>query len=221
MRLAWVRRARFWCIKLLQRRINRIDGQTWCMARRVGLVVSVQQVAWMRRRAGRLLSFRQIVTNCNRGNSDAARRSYVGKRNNHPFTQRRLMMKKAINGTTITFTFECDVPPLTFDAARTSAAVREHAIMHGFLQRLGDAAAIPKTEENGYTVTETMRREAVAELAAHYESGTESWNLRATSGRAAKQNPAIVALAAALGKTYAEAEAHIANLAIEALTKGE
>ena len=130
-------------------------------------------------------------------------------------------MKKAINGSLITFTFEGDVPPLVFNAALTHQTVREHSSMHGFMARLGDSAAIPKTEENGFNVTEAMRREAVAELVAHYESGTESWNLRTGATKTPKQNPAIAALAMALGKTYAEAEAHIANLAIEAIAKGE
>lgn len=130
-------------------------------------------------------------------------------------------MKKAISGSVITFTFD-GLEPLTFDTSTASEAVKSHAMLHGFMQRLGDAAAIPRTKPDGsvVNVTEAMRREAVAEIMAHYASGTSEWNLRA-SAKPAKQNPAILALAAALGKTYEEAEAHIANLALEAITKGE
>jgi len=130
-------------------------------------------------------------------------------------------MKKSVSGHLITFTFEGDLTPIVFDASNVNTSIREHAIMHGFMARLGDAAAIPKSETNGFTVTEAMRREAVLELAEHYQSGTDAWNLRASTTKAPKQNPAILALATALGKTYAEAEAHIANLTCEAIAKGE
>lgn len=128
-------------------------------------------------------------------------------------------MKKAIKGNTIVFTFGDGVPELVFDATRVARANRDYAEMHGWNGRLGDAAAIPREQKDGsvITVTEAMRREAVAELVTHYEGGAVEWNLKG-SPRTAAPNPAIAALAQALGKTYAEAEAHIANMALEAMT---
>lgn len=129
-------------------------------------------------------------------------------------------MKKQIIGGKVQFTFDDGLESVVFDPATASAENRAHAEMHGWLARLGDMAAIPKSEENGFRVTEAMRREAIIAGTTHYTSGTAEWNLRGAA-KTPKQNPAIVALAAALGKTYAEAEAHIANLALEAIAKGE
>ena len=124
-------------------------------------------------------------------------------------------MKKAINeqARTITFTFDeaSGLAPVVFDPAKASAANREYAVLHGFAARLGDNAAIPKSKDNGFTVTEAMRRAAVVELAEHYESGAEAWNVRASGTRAAAQNPTILAIAAKLGVTYEAAQAKVAE----------
>jgi primosomal protein N' len=119
-------------------------------------------------------------------------------------------MKKAIINGLLRFTFD-GAPDLVFDPAKAHAAVREQAQMHGWLQRLGDAGAIDREQKDGTVlkVTDAMRRERIAALVAHYESGTDQWNLRAPA--APRLNPQITALAAALGKTYAEAEAWLAD----------
>lgn len=122
-------------------------------------------------------------------------------------------MKKKIVGTTVVFTFEDGVPELVFDSAAASEKVRTRAMLHGFSARLGDNAAITKSTDNGYKVTEAMRRAAVAELADHYTTGTEAWDVGAGT-RKAPQNAAILSVAAKLGVNYEEAEAYVANMAI-------
>lgn len=119
-------------------------------------------------------------------------------------------MKVTQNGRTLTFTFD-GLEPVVFDADKASATVQAQATMHGFEQRIRDNAAIARRQKDGsiITVTEEMRRNAVSEMVTHLESGTESWNMRVA--RAAPQNAAILALANAMGVTYAEAEAHIAK----------
>jgi len=114
-------------------------------------------------------------------------------------------MKKAIEGTKITFTFSDNLQPVVFDAEKTHAAMQERAMMHGFAARIGDNAAIQKSAENGFTVTEAMRREAVLELVAHYEGGAETWETKAR--KAAPINPAITKIAELRKCTYAEAQA--------------
>jgi hypothetical protein len=118
-------------------------------------------------------------------------------------------MKKLIDGTKIVFSFEgCE--QVIFDATKVSEQNRAYAIMHGFQARIGDNAAIQKSAENGYVVTEQMRREAVLEMVGHYEDPEQkNWNLRVGT-RTAKQSPAILALATKLGKTYEEAQAWFA-----------
>lgn len=122
-------------------------------------------------------------------------------------------MKKAIEGTKVIFSFKDGLAPVVFDATRAHADNRAYAEMHGWQQRIGDAAAIPREQPDGtvITVTEAMRREAILELVNHYESGAARWALReAGAPKAAKQSPVILALAAKRGCTYEEAEAYIA-----------
>tara|TARA_R110000868_G_scaffold9896_4_gene48651 strand:- start:347 stop:721 length:375 start_codon:yes stop_codon:yes gene_type:complete len=113
-------------------------------------------------------------------------------------------MKKIIAGKTITFTFDGGVTPLVFNATRAATANREYAEMHGWQARLGDVAAIPRKQPDGtiITVTEQMRRDAIAPLVEHYEGGASNWEIKRTS----PQLPALLELARKLGKTYAEVE---------------
>ena len=120
-------------------------------------------------------------------------------------------MKKLIAGNLVKFTFEDGIASYTFDCTKMSGANRAHAIPFAMCHRLGDSAAflrgLPGGE--GGTITEAMRREAVAETGAHYESGSENWELR--TARAPAQSPTIAAIAAKMGITYAEAEAKVAE----------
>jgi len=119
-------------------------------------------------------------------------------------------MKKAIVAATgcVEFTFE-GLEPVIFDTAVVSDKNRQYAMLHGFAARIGDNAAIQKSAENGYKVTEAMRREAVMELVDHYRSGSTEWSPKAKA-RGPSYNPHIQALAEKLGKSYDEAAAWFA-----------
>lgn len=119
----------------------------------------------------------------------------------------------------IEFTFEGDTPDASFDVHKVHFNLCINAMMFGFTNKVKDTAAIARKQSDGSTinVTEDMRRAKVVEMIDHLESGGTEWNLKA-SARAPKQNTAILALATKLGKTYEEAEAYIANLAIEELS---
>lgn len=129
-------------------------------------------------------------------------------------------MKKTINAAeqTVTFTFEGGLEPIVFRADSASDATREYAMLHGFCQRIGDAAAISKSADNGYTVTEAMRRAEIETMAGHYASGTADWNLSGGT-RKAPQNPTILKIAAKLGITYTEAEAEVQRRMLEELSE--
>jgi hypothetical protein len=118
-------------------------------------------------------------------------------------------MKKTINAAAKSVTFSFDgLPAVTLSMHDVTAQNRDYAELHGFAARIGDAAALTKSAENNFIVSEAMRREAVVELVEHYRSGTTDWNVR-TSARKAPQNPTILAIAAKLGISYTEAEAEI------------
>lgn len=114
-------------------------------------------------------------------------------------------MKKTINAAarSITFTFD-GLDSVTLDTASVSAANRTYAMLHGFAARIGDNAAITKSAENGFKVTEAMRREAVLELVYHYASGVDDWNVRATAHKPSF-NPHIQAIAEKRACSYEEA----------------
>lgn len=117
-------------------------------------------------------------------------------------------MKKAIDtvAQAVTFTFDGGLEPVTLRMSEVSTDNATYAMLHGFAARIGDNAAIQKSAENGFRVTEEMRREAVLELVTHYASGSKDWSPKA---RAKKEtfNPHIQAIADKRGCTYAEAQA--------------
>ena len=126
------------------------------------------------------------------------------------------IMKKRIDGQVVVFTFDDGVPEYRFDTSTLSEANRAYVVPFGMSHRLGDNAAINRKDVPGGIVTEKMRRAAVAELGDFYATGTAEWDMRGGT-RAPTQNAAILALAAALGKTYGETEAFIASGAIAGL----
>jgi len=116
-------------------------------------------------------------------------------------------MKKQISATTRTITFAFEgLEPVIFSAEKMSKANYEYAALHGMAARIGDNAAISKSAENNFTVTEEMRRAEVLRMVAFYEDASnEDWETRKAAPRAAAHNPAIAQLAAKMGKTYDEA----------------
>lgn len=118
-------------------------------------------------------------------------------------------MKTNTEGNTITFTFDGGLAPVVFDAALASAH-SERAKMHGFEQKIRDAAAIARKQKDGtvITVTEEMRRAEVETMSRHLETSAD-WNSRKSA--AVKENATIRAIADKMGITYVEAEARVAE----------
>ena len=113
-----------------------------------------------------------------------------------------LIMKKAISGNLVQFTFD-GCPGITFDITKVSAENRAYAALFGFQSRLGDAAALSREKAAGNTITEAMRRDAVNELVSFYhDAANKDWALRATSSKAPAINPVWQAIATKRGITY-------------------
>ena len=131
-----------------------------------------------------------------------------------------MKLKSDIDAGTITFTFDDDTPDATFNANDVHFDLCVQAMMFGFTNKIKDTAAIARKQSDNSVieVTESMRRAKVVEMIDHLTSGGTEWNLKGTA-RAPKQNAAILALATRLDKTYEEAEAYIANLAIAELSE--
>ena len=119
------------------------------------------------------------------------------------------IMKKVINevARTVTFTFGEGVESVVFATSKMSVENTDYAILHGMAARIGDNAAITKSAENNFTVTEAMRRAAVMEMVGHYENvECKDWNLKARAAKAVF-NPVIQKIAEKRNCTYEEAAA--------------
>jgi hypothetical protein len=119
-------------------------------------------------------------------------------------------MKKQIVGQVVTFTFDEGVAQVSFDCGLLSRENKEYAVPFAMGHRLGDNAAIAKSKENNFRVTEAMRRAAIVELIEHYQTGSVDWSPKAGT-RKAPQNATILAIAVKRGCSYEQAEAYIAE----------
>ena len=136
------------------------------------------------------------------------------------------IMKKIINSAAQTVTFRFDTLPgeatlaeIVLELGKMSQANLDYATLHGMSARIGDKAALQKSAENGFKVTEAMRRAEVLAAVAHYHDPDAGWELASTIAKV-PQDPAFVALAAALGCTYKEAMAKAAAIMLAQITAG-
>ena len=90
---------------------------------------------------------------------------------------------------TVTWQFIGGHAPITLDINKVSETCRARAALVGFGQtRIADAAAVSRTDKEGNIIPETERlrrkHENMMRLVAHYESGTEDWELPRVGGGA-------------------------------------
>lgn len=72
---------------------------------------------------------------------------------------------------------------LVLDVAQVHAANRAKAELHGFVQRISDAAAMARDSKTGASATPQQKFEAMKKLVEHYQSGSEEWSpARSTEG---------------------------------------
>ena len=64
---------------------------------------------------------------------------------------------------------------LVLDPAQVAESVRRRAMIHGFIQRVSDKAAISRNTENGQPATPQEKFEAMKGLVDHFMSGSEEW----------------------------------------------
>ena len=79
----------------------------------------------------------------------------------------------------IVFTVK-DAGSFTFRPADASEAARTRAMVHGFIQRISDGAALSKV--NGMPAPAGDKLAAMQAIADHYASGTDDWNMTRKAG---------------------------------------
>ena len=109
----------------------------------------------------------------------------------------------------LTFAF-AGVGQFTFDPDKVSAENRARAMMHGFEQRIRDAAALSVDRETGRSATAQAKHDAALRIAEHLMSGSTEWAIRVAASAGPDAGLTLLAMMRALGKTLDEVEAVIA-----------
>lgn len=86
---------------------------------------------------------------------------------------------------TITFNI-LGVGDIRFDISQAHRNNRESAEVHGWIQRISDAAAISRDPETGKPASAQDKFDAMSRLVAHYESGTSEWSRKPVAGEREK-----------------------------------
>lgn len=86
------------------------------------------------------------------------------------------VLTTSIAGTALTIKVEGIEEALVLDTECLNPAVRERAVTHGLLQRIRDAAAIPRSTETGLAASPREKYEAMKVLVDHYASGRAEWS---------------------------------------------
>lgn len=100
---------------------------------------------------------------------------------------------------------------IVFDPARVSEPNRLRAMRHGFVQRISDAAAIPRDTTNGQPALPSAKRAAMARLADHYLSGAETWAIDREGGGPGLDGTILAAVAEATGRTVEQVRTMVAE----------
>lgn len=90
---------------------------------------------------------------------------------------------------------------LVLDVAKIHTANRARAEMHGFVQRISDAAAMARDSKTGASATPQEKFAAMKRLVEHYGSGAEEWSPQRSVegvGRPKSENPQARLLRVAL-----------------------
>ena len=113
-------------------------------------------------------------------------------------------MKKRIDMLTksVIYTFDEGLDPVTQRLDAVTKPNQDYAALHGLAARTGDHAAISRSAENGFTVTERMRRAAIVEMVEHL-STSDDWNMK-PKGERVKTAEQIAALQAENAKLMAQ-----------------
>lgn len=83
----------------------------------------------------------------------------------------------------------------TFDPTKASAAVRDHATIHGFTQRISDGAALAKNQKTGASASAQAKFDRMQAIAAFYEAGGDEWAMRSAGGGAKRLDVGQVVMA--------------------------
>jgi hypothetical protein len=100
-----------------------------------------------------------------------------------------------------------------FDVRKVHPNMLRRAALHGFVQRIADAAAKSRDTETGKPASSTDKLAAMQRVAGHYETGVDQWALVRAEGGGVGPSIVVRAFAALQGMPVADAQARIKELA--------
>ena len=103
------------------------------------------------------------------------------------------------------------VGDFTFDPDKVSAENRARAMVHGFEQRVRDAAALSVDRDTGKSASPTAKFDAAKRIADHLMSGATEWNLKPAATGGLDAGLVIMAIMRVFRKSLDEAETVIAT----------
>lgn len=109
----------------------------------------------------------------------------------------------------LTFAFT-GVGQFVFDPDRCSAENRARAMIHGFEQRIRDAAALSVDRDTGKSATPQEKFDAAKRISDHLTSGATEWNLKVAASSGVDAGLTLMAIMRVFKKTLDEAETVLA-----------
>lgn len=110
------------------------------------------------------------------------------------------------------------------DLTKVSAECMQQAAIHGWIQRISDAAAIERADKDGNIIPTAeltrIKYERMNDLCTHYESGTTEWKRNGGGDGSGARSLTILAIARVKEVDYARAEEMVGRHA-EMHTKGD
>lgn len=91
--------------------------------------------------------------------------------------KRNSVITTRVEAGVLTFTV-LGIGELRFDPTKAHRSMRDHAEVHGWFQRIPDAAALSKDVDTGMPAGRQIKYDKMRAVIAHYESGADQWNLR-------------------------------------------
>lgn len=91
-----------------------------------------------------------------------------------------------------------------FNPASASEVVRSRAMLHGFVQRIADAAAMSRDTKTGAAPSPLARLAAMKRIADHYATGSVEWSIPRAPRVDTLDSVILAAVVEATGKTEAE-----------------
>lgn len=103
-----------------------------------------------------------------------------------------------------------DAGTFDFNPSKAHESLRDRAEVHGWIQRISDAAAMSRDEATGKPASPADKLARMVALKEHYESGTEQW--ARSGGAGTGQSIVILAVQRVMGLAeYKMAEEHMAR----------